>query len=112
MGGKKTIKEETMASENQKIFCANCRHCIVLRHYEADQEKYILRVRCIKKMWSKRSGEEKLYKYFTVARRMMNRCEHYKKMGDELPFIKNLKKELPIKDEIYTVKKPVLKVPQ
>ncbi|GIW23639.1 MAG: hypothetical protein KatS3mg068_2646 [Candidatus Sericytochromatia bacterium] len=101
-----------MASAGQKIFCANCRHCIVVRQYESDQDKYILRVRCIKKMWSKRSGEEKLYKYFTVARRMMTHCEHYKKMGDELPFIKNLKKELPIKDEIYTVKRPVLKVPQ
>ncbi|MBW7856751.1 MAG: hypothetical protein H3C43_00225 [Leptonema sp. (in: Bacteria)] len=98
-------------SAGDKVYCANCVHCIVSRQYEADQDKYILRVRCNKKMWSKRSGEEKLYKYFTVARRMMPGCEHYKAMGDLLPYIKNLKKELPIKDEIYTVRKPTTKLP-
>jgi len=89
----------------EKVYCANCAHCIVVRQYEAEQDKYILRVRCDKKKWSKRSGEEKLYKYFTVARRMQPNCEYYRDMGDLLPYIKNLKKELPIKDEIYSVKK-------
>ncbi|MBX7058254.1 MAG: hypothetical protein K1X75_09310 [Leptospirales bacterium] len=90
----------------EKVYCANCAQCIVVRQYEAEHDKYILRVRCNKKKWSKRSGEEKLYKYFTVARRMQPNCEDYQEMGDLLPYIKNLKKELPIKDEIYGVKKP------
>ena len=38
---------------------------------------------------------------------MQPNCEDYQEMGDLLPYIKNLKKELPIKDEIYIVKKPV-----
>jgi len=61
-------------------------------------------VKCTKKKWSKRSGEEKLYKYFTVARRVMPSCDEYADMGELLPYIKNLRKELPIKDEIYGVK--------
>ncbi len=85
--------------------CSNCAHCIVVRRYETDQEKYVLRIRCDKKKWIKRSGEEKYYKYFTVARRIQPDCNEYKPMGDFNPYIKNLKRELPIKDEIYTVKK-------
>ena len=96
-----------MATAGDKIYCANCRHCTVVRQFEAEKDKYVLRVRCEKKQWSKRSGEEKFYKYFTVARRMQPNCEHYEAMGDPLPFIKNLKRELPIKDEIYTVKEPL-----
>lgn len=89
---------------SEKVYCANCLHCSVVRHFEAEQDKYILRVKCNKKKWSKRSGEEKLYKYFTVARRMQADCEFYEEMGEILPYIKNLKKELPIKDEIYMIK--------
>ena len=92
-------------SSEEKIHCANCSHCIAVRQYEAEADKYVLRVKCVKKKWSKRSGEEKLYKYFTVARRIQEDCEHYEPMGDIMPYTKNLKKELPIKDEIYTVKK-------
>ena len=91
-----------MASEREKVYCANCAHCVVVRQQEGDADRYILRVRCNKNRWSKRSGEEKFYKYFTVARRMQVNCEDYQDMGDVLPYIKNLKKELPIKDEIYT----------
>lgn len=91
----------------EKVYCADCAHCVVVRQYESEQDKYILRVRCNKKKWSKRSGEEKLYKYFTVARRMQPNCEEYQEMGELLPYIKNLKKELPIKDEIYVIKRPV-----
>ena len=76
----------------------------MVRQQEGDPERYILRVCCTKGRWSKRSGEEKLYKYFTVARRMQLNCEDYHEMGDPLPFIKNLKKEVPIKDEIYNVR--------
>ncbi|EMJ89189.1 hypothetical protein LEP1GSC202_0456 [Leptospira yanagawae serovar Saopaulo str. Sao Paulo = ATCC 700523] len=35
---------------------------------------------------------------------MQTNCEYYEEMGEILPYIKNLKKELPIKDEIYMVK--------
>ncbi|EIE02116.1 hypothetical protein LEP1GSC185_1888 [Leptospira licerasiae serovar Varillal str. VAR 010] len=37
---------------------------------------------------------------------MQTDCEFYEPMGEILPYIKNLKKELPIKDEIYMVKSP------
>ncbi len=90
--------------EGDKIYCANCLHCLAVRQYEAEMDKYILRVRCAKKKWSKRSGEEKFYKYFTVARRTQPNCDEYKEAGELNPYIKNLKRELPIKDEIYTVK--------
>ncbi|MDY6935420.1 MAG: hypothetical protein SVZ03_14490 [Spirochaetota bacterium] len=88
----------------EKIFCANCQNCIVIRQYESEPEKYVLRVKCLKKRWMKRSGEEKLYKYFTVARRVMEECEDYYESGDLYPYIKNLRKELPIKDEVYSIK--------
>ena len=91
-------------SSGEKVYCANCSNCVVVKQKEGDADRYILRVRCNKGRWSKRSGEEKLYKYFTVARRMILNCEEYHEMGEILPYIKNLKKELPIKDEIYTAK--------
>jgi hypothetical protein len=53
-------------------------------------------------MWKKKLGEEKIYKYFTVARRSPDECPHYIPMGDPREFIKELKKTLPIKDEVYT----------
>ncbi len=93
-----------MALANEKDFCANCAHCIVVRRREGDADRYILRVRCDKNRWSKRSGDEKLYKYFTVARRIQLNCEDYQEMGELPHYVKNLKRELPIKDEIYTVK--------
>ncbi len=95
-----------MSTIGDKVFCANCMHCVVIRETEASKDKYILRVSCKKGKWIKRSGEEKLYKYFTVARRTQINCEEYKSMGDSAEFIKNLKRELPIKDEVYLVKEP------
>jgi len=53
-------------------------------------------------MWKKRSGGEKIYKYFTIVRRTMVSCKYYDAMGDEKTFIKELRKSLPIKDEIYS----------
>ena len=88
----------------EKIFCANCSNCILIRQYESEPDRYVLRVKCTKKQWVKRSGEEKFYKYFTVARRIMNECEYYLDNGELFPYIKNLRKELPIKDEIYSTK--------
>jgi len=63
---------------------------------------YVLRVRCSVGMWKKKSGDEKIYKYFTIVRRTMERCDNYDPMGDETSFLKELKKSLPIKDEIYS----------
>jgi hypothetical protein len=65
-----------------KIFCANC----------------------AKKKWRKRTGEEKIYKYFTVGSRVMEECSEYSKMGNLQPYAKNFLKELPIKDTEYTLK--------
>ena len=88
----------------EKFFCANCMNCIVIRHYESDPERFVLRVRCTKKQWTKRSGEEKLYKYFTVSRRTVDNCQYYNEAGDLYPYIKNLRRDLPIKDEIYSTR--------
>ncbi|GAB4219684.1 MAG TPA: hypothetical protein P5547_14485 [Spirochaetota bacterium] len=89
--------------EENKVFCANCMHCTVFRHYEGDNKTFVLRVRCNKKQWLKRSGEEKVHKYFTVARRTMDECDYYVEAGDLYPYIKNLRKALPVKDELYQV---------
>ncbi|HPK44715.1 MAG TPA: hypothetical protein PLV62_07025 [Spirochaetota bacterium] len=88
----------------EKFFCANCVNCIVIRQYESDPERFVLRVRCTKKQWTKRSGEEKLYKYFTVSRRTVDNCQYYNEAGDLYPYIKNLRRDLPIKDEIYSTR--------
>jgi len=85
-----------------KIYCANCSNCIVIRMWETDSGRYSLRVKCSKKQWNKRSGEEKLYKYFTVARRTVAECGFFNESGDLYPFIKNLMKDLPVRDELYS----------
>lgn len=89
-----------------KIYCANCRYCVLLRRAAVnDRGHYHLRVKCSKEMWKKKLGEEKLYKYFTVARRTVNKCDLYAEMGDLKSFLRVLRKSLPVRDEIYTVKK-------
>jgi len=89
--------------EENKVYCANCLYCTVFRHYEGDSKTFALRVRCNKKQWLKRSGEEKVHKYFTVARRTMDECDYYTETGDLYPYIKNLRKALPVKDELYQI---------
>ena len=96
-GFKASVKNQM----KEKVYCANCEHCLVVRSFELDQIKYSLRVKCDKKRWAKRSGEEKLYKYFTVARRVQTNCPDYTPMGELNPYIKSLRRELPVKDEIY-----------
>jgi len=88
--------------EHDKIFCANCIHCKLVRLPVANGSQYLLRVRCDAGKWKKKLGEEKFYKYFTVARRSLDGCETYVPMGDTRDFLKELKKTLPIKDEIYS----------
>lgn len=85
-----------------KIYCANCTHCKLIRVAAGNGSQYYLRVRCDAGKWKKKLGEEKVYKYFTVARRTLESCETYEPMGDAREYLKELKKNLPIKDEIYT----------
>ena len=87
---------------SDKIYCANCVHCKLIRAKTGSGNQYCLRVRCDAGMWKKKLGEEKIYKYFTVARRSPDSCSYYEPMGDPREFIKELKKTLPIKDEVYT----------
>lgn len=86
---------------SEKIFCANCIHCKLVRVPAGNGSQYYLRVRCDAGKWRKKLGEEKIYKYFTVARRSLDHCGAYVPMGDPKEFIKDLKKTLPIKDELY-----------
>lgn len=104
--------EVTMANGNipkaledvfaDKVYCANCIHCKLIKVAVGDGSQFYLRVRCDAGKWKKKLGEEKFYKYFTVARRSCENCESYEPMGEPKEFLKELKKCLPIKDEIYT----------
>jgi len=84
-----------------KIFCANCQHCKLVRVPTDNGTKFHLRVKCDAGKWRKKLGEEKFYKYFTVARRSLDECDVYEPMGDLREFLRELKKTLPIKDEAY-----------
>ncbi len=85
-----------------KVYCANCRHCKLIKHPSGNAGQYQLRVRCDAGKWRKKLGEEKVYKYFTVIRRTLSACEAYEPMGDVAVFLKELRRSLPIKDELYT----------
>jgi hypothetical protein len=102
LGGKMKSAEFFSDYEVVKIYCANCSHCVVFKQPVGQMGSYVLRVRCSKGMWRKRSGEEKVYKYFTIIRRTQNMCSFYDPMGEEKAFIKELRKSLPVKDEIYS----------
>jgi hypothetical protein len=88
-------------TSSEKIYCANCINCKLVR-VPCGHGEYQLRVRCAAGKWRKKLGEEKIYKYFTVARRSVESCDAYTPMGDAKDYLKELKKTLPIKDEIYT----------
>ncbi len=87
-----------------KIYCANCVHCKLVPK-PAGEGSYMLRVRCSAGKWKKPSGEEKLYKYCTVAQRNIDYCEAYDPMGDVNEFIHDLQATLPAVDEIYQIAK-------
>lgn len=89
-----------------KVYCANCIHCKLVRAPRAGGDRYYLRVRCDAGKWRKKLGDEKIYKYFTVARRSLTCCDTYEPMGDPKEFMRELKKSLPIKDEIYSPTSP------
>ena len=61
----------------------------------------MLRVKCTAGVWQKKLGTEKMYKYFTVARRVMEECEFYEPMGDIPQYLKSLRKTLPAQDDVY-----------
>ena len=85
-----------------KIYCANCSHCKLFKAPRGESNEYGLRVRCDAGKWRKKLGEEKIYKYFTVIRRTLDECDSYVPMGEVDVFLKELRKNLPIKDEIYS----------
>ena len=88
-----------------KIFCANCKHCVVIQKPTLVSDQFLLRINCLKDKWKKKIGEVKYYKYFTAARRTIDNCEFYEPMGaDVKEYIKELRKNLPIKDEVYSSK--------
>ncbi len=101
-------KCETLAEQNtqedvqsNKIYCANCSHCKLVTSPSGKADQFYLRVKCAAGKWRKKLGEEKIHKYFTVTRRSIDYCDSYEPMGDPQEFIRDLKKELPSKDETY-----------
>lgn len=92
---------ETSKRATSKIYCANCSFCVLVRQFKSKEGQYVLRVRCLKGMWKKKLGDEKLYKYFSVGRRTMDECDHYEDMGELKQYLKDLRKNLPVKDELY-----------
>jgi len=89
--------------DDNEIYCADCKYCSVIEKQQVVQNQYTLRVRCDKEKWKKKLGEDKFYKYFTVARRTMDFCDAYEQLDDDpKEYLKELKKYIPIKDEVYT----------
>jgi hypothetical protein len=86
-----------------KIYCANCIHCKLIPAKPEHDEGFFLRVRCSAGKWKKKLGDEKLYKYCTITRRYLDKCDAYEEMGDTREFLKDLRKTLPNKDEHYLV---------
>jgi hypothetical protein len=86
-----------------RIFCANCIHCKLVPSPADVEGRYRLRVRCGAGKWRKKLGDEKIYKYFTVARRSIPACDSYEDMGDSAEFMRDLRGLLPTSDELYTL---------
>ncbi|MDR1900749.1 MAG: hypothetical protein LBQ88_00500 [Treponema sp.] len=94
--------QNTQEYHSGKVYCANCGNCKLLpvKADEADQQ-YMLRVRCAAGKWKKKLGEEKFYKYCTITRRYLDFCDKYEEMGDSKEFIRELRKSLNTRDELY-----------
>ena len=95
--------ESDTADATVRVFCANCIHCKLVKHPLGVSSQYQLRVRCDAGKWKKKLGEEKIHKYFTVTRRTLDACATYEPMGDVDIFLKELRRNLPIRDELYSV---------
>jgi len=107
-GGNGNLESHTAISDididldlDSKVYCANCNHCVLIKVATGNNGQYVLRVKCQSKQWKKKLGEEKIYKFFTVARRTVDTCDNYEPMGELKSFLKDLRKSLPIKDEVY-----------
>lgn len=92
---------ESEESFENKIYCANCIHCKLVTSPADSTDQFYLRVRCAAGKWKKKLGEEKIHKYFTVSRRSIDSCDMYEPMGEVEEFMRELRKELPSKDESY-----------
>jgi hypothetical protein len=86
-----------------KIYCANCIHCKLVPARFSGDERYVLRIRCAAGKWKKKLGGEKLYKYCTITRRYLDSCDAYEEMGDTRTYLRELRKSLPEKDELYVL---------
>jgi len=95
------ISGEDEEFDSGKIYCANCIHCKVIPAPGNTTDQFYLRVRCDEGKWKKKLGGEKQYKYFTVTRRSIDCCDSYEDMGDTSDFLRDLRKTLPIRDELY-----------
>jgi len=84
-----------------RVHCANCIHCKLVPS-PSEGGRYRLRVRCDAGKWRKPLGEEKIYKYFTVARRSAVSCSSYEDMGEADDYLRDLPSLLPTSDEEYT----------
>lgn len=89
-----------------RIHCANCIHCKLVPSPSGTEGRYRLRVRCDAGKWRKKLGDEKIYKYFTVARRSIDACDRWEDMGDAEEFIHDLRRFLPVADEEYSLQDP------
>jgi len=85
---------------DRRIFCANCIHCKLVPS-PSGNGRYRLRVRCDAGKWRKPLGEEKIYKYFTVAQRSIGACDSYEDMGEAEEYLHDLRSFLPTCDEEY-----------
>ena len=83
-----------------RLHCANCIHCKLVPT-PSGSGRYRLRVRCDAGKWRKPLGEEKIYKYFTVARRSLESCDAYEDMGEADDYLRDLRTLLPTSDEEY-----------
>jgi hypothetical protein len=96
------LEESAVDASVGRVYCANCIHCKLVPSPAESEGRYRLRVRCDAGKWKKKLGEEKIYKYFTVARRSIPACSSYEDMGDSDEFIRDLRKVLPSTDETYS----------
>jgi hypothetical protein len=86
-----------------KIYCANCIHCKLVPARFSGDERNVLRIRCAAGKRKTKLGGEKLYKYCTITRRYLDSCDAYEEMGDTRTYIRELRKSLPEKDELYVL---------
>lgn len=85
---------------NNKYYCANCKHCVVFKFaFEDEPNYYYLKCKCLKKHWRTSGGSERFYKYCNIPRKVVLDCADYDEMGDLKPFLSDLIKSLPKKDE-------------